>query len=90
MHDGWYSQRGHYYAYLKPHVRNMWYKFDDDRVQPVPSKEVYDNNFGGIIPGSSAISTTTAYLLMYLRDDDIPILLEPVTDADVPDHVKQQ
>lgn len=47
VHAGGYES-GHYYSYVRPDIRrNIWYRFDDDRVTQVSFKEVRDDAFGG-------------------------------------------
>ena len=39
---------GHYYAYVRPDVRNdRWYRFNDDIVEEVPFEDVQCDAFGG-------------------------------------------
>ena len=39
---------GHYYAYVRPDVRNdRWYRFNDDIVEEVPFEDVQRDAFGG-------------------------------------------
>ncbi|CAO3594348.1 unnamed protein product [Absidia cylindrospora] len=37
---------GHYFALIKAEKEGKWLRFDDDRVTPVTSKEVFEENFG--------------------------------------------
>ncbi|KAI8343131.1 hypothetical protein BC941DRAFT_410498 [Chlamydoabsidia padenii] len=37
---------GHYFALIKTEKEGKWLRFDDDRVTPVTSKEVFEENFG--------------------------------------------
>jgi ubiquitin carboxyl-terminal hydrolase 7 len=47
VHAGEFGS-GHYYAYVRPNVReNKWFRYDDDRVSQVSFKEVKDDAFGG-------------------------------------------
>ncbi len=47
VHAGEYGS-GHYYAYVRPDIRkNIWYRYDDDRVTEVSFKQVKDDAFGG-------------------------------------------
>lgn len=49
VHAGEFGS-GHYYAYVRPNVReNEWFRYDDDRVTQVSFKEVKDDAFGGHI-----------------------------------------
>lgn len=91
---------GHYYAFIKSTVDGRWLKFDDDRVHPVAAKEVFEEHFGDTPPPAVAGATaplrlnrynvrrfTNAYMLVYIRDADVPTVLEDVTIADVPAHI---
>lgn len=47
VHVGEYAS-GHYYAYVRPDVReDVWYRFDDDRVTPVSLEDVVKDAYGG-------------------------------------------
>ena len=82
---------------MKPKVDSKWFKFDDDRVVPVSEKEVYEDNFGGDATGNNLLSRqhrmqkrfTNAYMLVYIRESDIPNILSDVTAADIPDHLAE-
>ncbi|KAI8640264.1 hypothetical protein BD408DRAFT_348306 [Parasitella parasitica] len=37
---------GHYFALIRPGSNGKWFRFDDDRVTPVSSKEVFEENYG--------------------------------------------
>lgn len=86
---------GHYCAFIKPKVNDKWYKFDDDRVIPVAEKEVFDDNFGGDLVGQFPMTRqsriqkrfTNAYMLVYIRETDLPVILQEVTDSDIPSHL---
>jgi ubiquitin carboxyl-terminal hydrolase 7 len=90
---------GHYFSFIRPEKGGNWFKFDDDRVIPATDYEVYDENFGGDnIPlfGPHMASTkakmikklTNAYMLVYIREYDLDEILKPITDADIPDHLR--
>lgn len=92
---------GHYYAFIRPSSDDQWYRFDDDRVFKVTPYQVFDENFGAdwIAPSQAAKLSkfqyheyqtkryTNAYMLVYLRQRDLPTLLEPIGDDDIPQHV---
>jgi ubiquitin carboxyl-terminal hydrolase 7 len=47
VHMGQYNS-GHYYAYVRPDVReDTWYRFNDDVATPVEFEEVLADSFGG-------------------------------------------
>ena len=89
---------GHYCAFIRPNVENKWFKFDDDRVIPVSAREVTEENYGGEFAKPQKISGvqqqpriskrfTNAYMLVYVRESDLDLVLSPVTDADIPEHL---
>lgn len=44
----YYHPKGHYYSYVRPDIRrNLWYRYDDDRVTQVSFKDVREDAFGG-------------------------------------------
>ncbi|KAJ3333525.1 hypothetical protein HDU76_007055 [Blyttiomyces sp. JEL0837] len=86
---------GHYCAFLKPEKNGKWFKFDDDRVVPVTMKEVLDDNFGGDAPNpktgvKSAKRFTNAYMLVYIRETDLDEILCPITQDDIPEHLRRR
>jgi ubiquitin carboxyl-terminal hydrolase 7 len=96
VHSG-EGQSGHYYAFIKPDLSreaSQWYKFDDDRVSKVDTKTAVDDNFGGDMEttalryGQRVVTTikraANAYMLVYMRDADIPTVQRPVLEEDVP------
>jgi ubiquitin carboxyl-terminal hydrolase 7 len=66
---------GHYYAFLRPTAAAAWFKFDDATVVRVPPRRALQDNFGS--SGYSAGGVATAYMLVYLRDDERARLLAP-------------
>lgn len=92
---------GHYYALIKPNTADQWYRFDDERVWKVTSKQVFDDNFGFDRLPDEKLRTmtreqcqeylvarhTNAYMLVYVEASREDDLLQPVTETDVPEHV---
>lgn len=92
---------GHYYTMIKPNADDKWYRFDDERVWQVTKSQVFDENFGlNRLPDEQLRTMTreqyqnyllarhtSAYMLVYIRSDREEELLQPVTKADVPQHV---
>ena len=92
---------GHYYTMIKPNADDKWYRFDDERVWRVTKSQVFDENFGlNRLPDEQLRQMTreqyqnyllarhtSAYMLVYIRSDREEELLQPVTKADVPQHV---
>jgi len=95
---------GHYFAFIKPEKTSPWYRYDDERVIPCTLDEVLEENFGGDGTNSNmnglprpALRTTanwkrftSAYMLVYLREDSIDEVLAPLTPEDIPQHVVRQ
>lgn len=92
---------GHYYAFLKPHKKGFFYKFDDDRVTRATSKEALDENYGGDFTGQvnglqrnpytrtwSKQRFMSAYMLVYIRESRLDNVLQPVDVSDVPPHLE--
>ncbi|AMD21987.1 HFR132Cp [Eremothecium sinecaudum] len=92
---------GHYYAMIKPGMEDKWYRFDDDKVWQVTKKQVFEQNFGFYrLPDVELRSLTkeqyqnyliarqtSAYMLVYIRDDMEPTILQEVEDSDIPQHL---
>lgn len=58
VHVGEYGG-GHYYAYVRPDLRkNIWYRFDDERVTQVDFSDVLADSFGGRRRRSNPTATT--------------------------------
>ncbi|OLL21788.1 Ubiquitin carboxyl-terminal hydrolase 21 [Neolecta irregularis DAH-3] len=96
---------GHYYALVKPDKDGQWFKYDDDRVTRATMAEVFDDNFGGDGPLSANTQSlmrhtfnrnitnkrySNAYMLVYIREHYIDKVLSPVTENDIPAHLKQR
>ncbi|KAH7100498.1 hypothetical protein BKA62DRAFT_706491 [Auriculariales sp. MPI-PUGE-AT-0066] len=79
---------GHYYCYLKPSRETRWLKFDDDRVTPASDREVFADNFGGTPLDGQTQKLTSAYVLVYMREDKMDELLAPISENDVPFDLK--
>ncbi|KIJ59976.1 hypothetical protein HYDPIDRAFT_32705 [Hydnomerulius pinastri MD-312] len=84
MHSGDINQ-GYNYAYVKPEESASWLKFDDDRVIPITDSEVQRDGFG---TGNFDAGTHTAYILTYVRQCTLGQVLAPLTEEDVPHHLK--
>ncbi|KAJ1772579.1 ubiquitin-specific protease ubp15 [Coemansia sp. RSA 1843] len=86
---------GHYFGLLRPTTDNKWYRFDDDRVVPVHTEEVFEEYYGGEVqqmhnPGmrmrQNSKRFTNAYMLVYIRE----AMADSVMcggDAPVPEHL---
>jgi hypothetical protein len=67
------------------------FKFDDDRVVPVTEKEALEDNYGGEQnKGTKVLKRfTNAYMLVYVRNSDIDWILSPVSEDDIPQHLRE-
>lgn len=94
---------GHYYAMIKPTNENKWFKFDDDRVSRVTPNTVFEEGFGCGPPENITKQMTrdeyqnyivrhhtSAYMLVYIRESKIPIVLADVKESDIPPHIPKQ
>ncbi len=94
---------------IKPEKDSKWFRYDDERVIPVTTDDVLEENFGGdgginsfsqngIITPLTRMARnqaqwkrfTSAYMLVYFREDAIPEILAPITPQDIPQHVVQR
>jgi ubiquitin carboxyl-terminal hydrolase 7 len=87
---------GHYCAFIQPKLDGKWFKFDDDRVVPASKNNVFEENFGRSNQDNERINThmktriTNAYMLVYIRETDIPKILAPIEDSDIPKHLSER
>jgi ubiquitin carboxyl-terminal hydrolase 7 len=101
VHSGGASG-GHYYAYVRPTCAGLdWFCFDDDRVTRVDASCAVEDNFGGgsffsrtdslppFAPGRLFRGGhSSAYMLVYVRIQDIPRVVCPHSEADIPERVR--
>lgn len=100
VHSGEGSSSGHYYAYIRPKM-DQWFKFNDDVVEKAYEYQVFNSNFGGTyvdakynkttktIEENTIKNITTAYMLIYLREDSIKDLLKNVDDQEIPSRLRE-
>lgn len=91
---------GHYYAFLKPNKEGWFYKYDDDKVTKATRREVLEDNFGGeyrqptnnprnpLQRKAPIMRPNSAYMLVYIRQSKLDNILCPVTEADIPQHLR--
>ena len=84
VHSGSVSS-GHYYAYLRTTAEDKWFQFNDSTVTIEDEKSAIENNYGS---DSHTMSGYSAYYLIYSQKDAIPQLFRPVSDEEVPEHIK--
>lgn len=91
VHFGSNTGYGHYYCFLRSN--GVWYRFNDENVVLATLNEVFGSNFGGYIKnywGSDVPHMNSAYLLVYIRTSLLSLLLRPIGESDLPEHVVQQ
>eukprot|EP00794_Sanderia_malayensis_P008888 gene8888-9838_t len=81
---------GHYVIYINPKGDGKWFKFDDDVVSSASKKEAIENNFGGFDEDLTVKHCTNAYMLVYVRDSQIPYVLQDVRSDDIPEHLERK
>ncbi|ORX47578.1 cysteine proteinase [Piromyces finnis] len=84
---------GHYCAFIQPKLDGKWFKFDDDRVIPASKDSVFEDNFGRSAQDNERNiknRITNAYMLVYIRESDIPEILAPIQDSDIPKHLSER
>ncbi|KAL4465047.1 hypothetical protein ABPG72_010491 [Tetrahymena utriculariae] len=98
IHSGKQSGSGHYYVYINK--LNRWYKFNDSRVDIISEEEVLAGGEGGeftekkLNQQSEKIEETTiqkketAYMLVYVQKNKAKQILKDITDADIPQQIK--
>ncbi|ROT43204.1 ubiquitin carboxyl-terminal hydrolase [Sodiomyces alkalinus F11] len=94
---------GHYYAFLKPNKDGWFYRYDDDKVTRATMREVLEENFGGefrtangaylrapLQKKAPAMRQNSAYMLVYIRQSRLDKILCPVTEDDIPRHLRSK
>ncbi len=78
-----------------------WLKFNDDVVEKAYEYQVFQSNFGGtytdakynkntkLVEENEIKNITTAYMLIYLREDHIKDLLKEVKDEEIPERLRE-
>eukprot|EP01105_Mastigella_eilhardi_P020175 TRINITY_DN4786_c0_g1_i6.p1 TRINITY_DN4786_c0_g1~~TRINITY_DN4786_c0_g1_i6.p1 ORF type:complete len:975 (-),score=258.77 TRINITY_DN4786_c0_g1_i6:133-3057(-) len=89
---------GHYYSFIRPTLKNKWFRMDDDVVKAAKLREVFDENFGGAVAQHTSSffgsiqsmmrACASAYMLVYFRKSDINTILYRVSSSVIPRHLK--
>jgi ubiquitin carboxyl-terminal hydrolase 7 len=90
---------GHYYAFIRPALSDIWYKFDDERVTKEDMKRALEEQYGGEeeLPHTNPGLNTTplrftkhsnAYMLVYIRESDREKIICNLDENDIPEHLK--
>ena len=72
---------GHYIVYVRPNPGGDWYKFDDENCTKATEEQALEGTYGaneGDKYASKANQFSSAYMLVYIRDDKIAELTRPV------------
>lgn len=84
---------GHYYAYIRPKCTgDQWFKFDDDRVSAATPDQAIESNFG-VTPSQANAGfkrCSNAYMLVYVREADLPVVCKDVPLESVPLALRQR
>lgn len=102
VHSG-EAHGGHYYAYIRPDMLQPdapWFKFDDERVTRVDSTVAIQESFGGDVEQTRTLlgqritntyrRAANAYMLVYMREQDLPVIQRPVVPEDIPASLVQK
>eukprot|EP00727_Mastigamoeba_balamuthi_P008267 m51a1_g4062 hypothetical protein (1362) ;mRNA; f:735008-740750 len=92
---------GHYYVFCRPKQANAWYRFDDERVSKVRLREIFEESYGGDKEfayhdgfGRKITSFTkrftNAYMLVYVRVQDIPNVMFKLRSKSIPLHLHKR
>ncbi|XP_062207009.1 ubiquitin C-terminal hydrolase 13-like isoform X1 [Phragmites australis] len=90
---------GHYYAFIRPTLQDLWYKFDDERVTKEDMKRALEEQYGGEeeLPHTNPGLNTTplrftkysnAYMLVYIRESDKDKIICDLDEKDISEHLK--
>ncbi|CAF2151409.1 unnamed protein product [Rotaria magnacalcarata] len=83
VHSGDNSS-GHYVSFINPELDEQWFKFDDEVVAHVASSDAIERNFGGIKDDDGSMYNTSAYMLVYIREDYQKDVLCDIDLKDIP------
>mmetsp|Transcript_31511 Transcript_31511/g.77222 ORF Transcript_31511/g.77222 Transcript_31511/m.77222 type:complete len:1170 (-) Transcript_31511:337-3846(-) len=92
---------GHYFSFVRPDCETNWYKFNDERVTQATPAEAIAQNYGCSDEGafnmngprkdsSTHKKFSNAYMLVYVRASEIPKVLVPLTEKDIPEHLRKR
>lgn len=87
--------KGHYSTFVSPTLSDKWFKFNDDTVDLALSSQAIESNWGGEIEdialgdGGKTVCCKkkceiSAYMLVYIRVSDIPLVLPPSSEISIP------
>ena len=73
-------QEGHFKVFLRTSLDDRWYEFNDSVVKVSSDIKAMQMNFGGDL----SESTSSAYVLIYVRESDVPWLFSEVPTSMIP------
>ena len=85
---------GHYYAYIRPSTScdysdisglkdsGKWFKFNDEIVLQVESREAIQYCYGREVNSSHKMSS--AYMLVYIREAEVSTIMKEIRSEDIP------
>ncbi|CAF4279105.1 unnamed protein product [Rotaria socialis] len=86
VHSGDNSS-GHYVSFINPALDEQWFKFDDDVVARVAASDAMERNFGGTQDDDGSMYNTSAYMLVYIREDCQNDALCDINQEDIPQNL---
>lgn len=77
---------GHYVVYINTNGVGKWCKFNDDVVSNCTRFDAIEQNYGGIDEKLNTVElrSYSAYMLVYIRDSELPNVLREIRKEDVP------
>jgi len=90
---------GHYYAFIRPTVKNEWFEFNDTHVGKCEMNRLFGEGYGGKkysyvedgrVNTSFTVPDTSAYMLVYIRKQDIPSVMFHIHGKSIPLHLHQR
>ncbi|CAI9095951.1 OLC1v1031998C1 [Oldenlandia corymbosa var. corymbosa] len=86
---------GHYYAFIRPNLDDQWYKFNDERVTKEDEKQALEEQYGGEgeylgfnINPVKFTKSSSAYMLVYIRESDKDKIICDVDEKDIAEHLR--
>lgn len=86
------NHAGHYVVYINPLANGEWCQFDDDVVSRCTKFEAIEHNYGGVDDDVcvNARICSNAYMLVYIRDAAMPMVLQEIQESEIPDELTER
>jgi ubiquitin carboxyl-terminal hydrolase 7 len=78
---------GHYIVYCRPNPTGDWFKFDDENCIRVAPEEAIEQQFGSNEETLTRAARSSAYMLVYIRDDRLADILPTLNASHIPTHL---